>query len=70
MGLVKDGPNMKDKPCGRKFGDGNCYLCLGKPMIIIIDIKIIVVLFLFSYSCLCKKGITLHKIRNTLHSRS
>ena len=44
MGLVKDGPNMKDKPCGRELGDGNCHLCLGKPIIIIIDMKIIIVL--------------------------
>ena len=29
MGLVKKGPSLKDKPCGREWGDGYCYLCLG-----------------------------------------
>ena len=23
------GPSLKDKPCGREWGDGYCYLCLG-----------------------------------------
>ena len=28
LGILKKGPNLQDKPCGRKFGVGHCYLGL------------------------------------------
>ena len=54
-GLVKIGPNLKDRLCGSKLGPSpHCDLCLGI-LVAMIRLNISENVY-FSQSCLCQKG--------------